>query len=166
MEFLLVLITTLAISVSSGIFPKSKDSNQSEEVKVIQTKEIKPPVAKVQLEESIKEPEPIIEEAKPEPVQIEEASEEKSSWLNIVLYILGIVAVIAAGIYFFIRRENPSSSSTVDTTRREFNEETTTAPLEQESTQEETHPEQQETQPTEVDKEKSPEDNSSDDNNK
>ena len=161
MEFLLVLITTLAISVSSGIFPKSKDSNQSEEVKVIQTKEIKPPVVKAK-------PEPVqTEAAKPEPVQTEATNElnvngEEINWLNIILYALGVVIVIATGIYFFTRREATPLTTAADSGRRDFNEETQPEPP---AAQEETQPEQpeaqEETQSTETN-----EDNSSEDNNK
>ena len=53
------------------------------------------------------------EEAQP----VVEATEEKGiSALNIILYIFGAIAVIAAGIYFFMRRE-PTPQSAADISR-------------------------------------------------
>ena len=37
MELLAAFILSLVVATSGGFFPESKDSNQSEEVKVIQT---------------------------------------------------------------------------------------------------------------------------------
>tara|TARA_A100001015_G_scaffold168475_1_gene187279 strand:+ start:17 stop:538 length:522 start_codon:yes stop_codon:yes gene_type:complete len=65
------------------------------------------------------------QDAKPEEEEVtpvteettEAADEEKGiSMLNIILYILGAIAVIAAGIYFFMRRE-PSTQSAADIAR-------------------------------------------------
>mgnify|MGYP005697861437 CR=1 FL=1 len=59
------------------------------------------------------------QDAKPEEEEVtpvaeettEAAEEEKGiSMLNIILYILGAIAVIAAGIYFFMRREPEAQS--------------------------------------------------------
>ena len=41
-----------------------------------------------------------------------------SGWLNIIIYILGAIAVIAAGIYFFMRRE-PEPQTAADIGRQQ-----------------------------------------------
>ena len=62
------------------------------------------------------------EEAQPVVEETEEATEEKGiSALNIILYILGAIAVIAAGIYFFMRRE-PTPQSAADIGRAQSQE--------------------------------------------
>ena len=64
------------------------------------------------------------EEAQPVVEETEEATEEKGiSALNIILYILGAIAVIAAGIYFFMRRE-PTPQSAADIARSQSQEPT------------------------------------------
>ena len=69
-----------------------------------------------------------------------EANEEKGiSMLNIILYILGVISVIAAAIYFFMRREPAQSAA--DIAREQASSEPTSKPE-----QEETHLEP-ETQP-------------------
>ena len=82
------------------------------------------------------------QDAKPEeevitPTQEEttETNEDKGlSMLNIILYILGAIAVIAAGIYFFMRRE-PQSAAEI---ARSQSREPTPEPQEEHPTQEET----------------------------
>ena len=70
---------------------------------------------------SVKEQE---QEAKPEEPELEsteedtELEEEGTSWLNLILYILGAIAVIAAGAYFFMRRE-PEAQSAADVGRQQ-----------------------------------------------
>jgi flagellar basal body-associated protein FliL len=86
------------------------------------------------------------QDAKPEeeeitPAQEEtvEASEDKGlSMLNIILYILGAIAVIAAGIYFFMRREPVQSAADI---ARSQSQDSTPEPLEEQPVQEETYSE-------------------------
>ena len=59
--------------------------------------------------------------------------------VNILLYILGAIAVIAAGIYFFMRRE-PSTQSAADIARAQSQQDPTPEPQE-EPAQEETYSE-------------------------
>ena len=114
------------------------------------------------VQEPVKEPEPQQEEpkekvnteqaqeqeAKPEEEEITpvveksaEANEDKGiSVLNIILYIMGAIAVIAAGIYFFMRREPTQSAA--DIARKQTSSEPTPEPQE-ETAQEE--PAQEET---------------------
>ena len=47
--------------------------------------------------------------------------------INILLYILGAIAVIAAGIYFFMRRE-PSTQSAADIARAQTQQDPTPEP--------------------------------------
>ncbi|MBT5781582.1 MAG: hypothetical protein HOI03_00290, partial [Candidatus Marinimicrobia bacterium] len=60
------------------------------------------------------------------------------SMLNIILYILGAIAVIAAGIYFFMRREPDQSAADI---ARSQSQESTPEPQEEQTTQEETYSE-------------------------
>ena len=84
------------------------------------------------------------QDAKPEeevitPTQEEatEANEDKGlSMLNIILYILGAIAVIAAGIYFFMRREPEQSAADI---ARSQSQESTPEPQEEQPAQEETY---------------------------
>jgi uncharacterized protein HemX len=86
------------------------------------------------------------QDAKPEeeiitPTQDEttEANEDKGlSMLNIILYILGAIAVIAAGIYFFMRREPEQSAADI---ARSQSQEPTPKPQEEQPAQEETYSE-------------------------
>jgi len=64
--------------------------------------------------------------------------------VNILLYILGAIAVIAAGIYFFMRRE-PTPKSAADIARAQSQQDPTPE-LQEEPAQEETYSEP-ETQP-------------------
>ena len=66
--------------------------------------------------------------------------------LNIILYILGAIAVIAAGIYFFMRREPDQSAADI---ARSQSQESTPEPQEEQPAQEETYsePESQTEQP-------------------
>ena len=50
--------------------------------------------------------------------------------VNILLYILGAIAVIAAGIYFFMRRE-PSTQSAADIARAQSQKDPTPEPQEE-----------------------------------
>ena len=87
--------------------------------------------------------------------------------VNILLYILGAIAVIAAGIYFFMRRE-PATKSAADIARAQSQQNPTLEPQE-EPTKEETYsepetqsePEQpvQEETPTETNEEESQSEN-------
>ena len=149
MELLAALIISLVVASTGGFLPESKNNNQSKKIKVIQTQEIKTPVAEVK-------PEPVQKvEVKPEPVQ------EETSWFNIVLYMLGAFVIIATGIYFFVRGKNVTSINQVDARKQEFNEEKIPELQEQQEPQQEPQQEQQEVQTDEITK-----DNSSDDNNK
>ena len=58
--------------------------------------------------------------------------------LNIILYILGAIAVIAAGIYFFMRREPEQSAADI---ARSQSQESTPEPQEEQPAQEETYSE-------------------------
>jgi len=86
------------------------------------------------------------QDAKPEeevitPTQEETtgSSEDKGlSMLNIILYILGAIAVIAAGIYFFMRREPDQSAADI---ARSQSQESTPEPQEEQPAQEETYSE-------------------------
>ena len=78
-----------------------------------------------------------------------EEEKEGLSIVNIMLYILGAIAVIAAGIYFFMRRE-PAPQSAADIARAQSQEPTPEPQSEPEQpVQEETPTEttQEETQP-------------------
>ena len=82
-----------------------------------------------------------------QPRRIEEANEGKGiSMLNIILYILGAIAVIAAGIYFFMRRETTHSAA--DVAREQTSSEPTPEPQQEESVQEESYSEPEPDQPT------------------
>ena len=85
------------------------------------------------------------QDAKPEeeeitPAQEEEATEANEdkgiSMLNIILYILGAIAVIAAGIYFFMRRDPEQSAADI---ARSQSQEPTPGPQEEQPAQEETY---------------------------
>ena len=79
------------------------------------------------------------EEITPTQEEATEANEDKGiSMLNIILYILGAIAVIAAGIYFFMRREPDQSAADI---ARSQSQESTPEPQEEQSTQEETYSE-------------------------
>ena len=58
--------------------------------------------------------------------------------LNIILYILGAIAVIAAGIYFFMRREPAQSAADI---ARSQSQDSTPEPREEQPAQEETYSE-------------------------
>ena len=170
MELLAAFILSLVVATSGGFFPESKDSNQSEEVKVIQTKEV----------------EPLVAEIKPEPIQKEEVKPEltqkETSWFNIILYALGAFAVAAVGIYFFTRGKTLPPANQVGTRKQEYNEgripaeqeqqeaqeEIKSEPQEQQEAQEEIKSEPQEQQETQEENRtvETTEDNSSDSNNK
>ena len=69
------------------------------------------------------------EEITPTQEETTEASEDKGlSMLNIILYILGAIAVIAAGIYFFMRREPEQSAADI---ARSQSQESTPEPQEE-----------------------------------
>mgnify|MGYP005653342123 FL=1 len=92
-----------------------------------------------------------------------EEEKEGLSIVNIMLYILGAIAVIAAGIYFFMRRE-PSPQSAADIARAQSQEPTPEPqPEPEQPVQEETPTEttQEETQPENNDQSS----NSDDENN-
>merc|ERR1711965_511071 len=79
------------------------------------------------------------EEITPSQEETTEASEDKGlSMLNIILYILGAIAVIAAGIYFFMRREPEQSAADI---ARSQSKDSTPDPQEEQPAQEETYSE-------------------------
>ena len=158
MEFLVILFMGAIIATTNVILPEPKDNNQLEEAKVVQTKNIESPVVKVKPEELVKKPELVKEEVKPVPIQ-----KEETSWLNIILYVIGVVAAIAAGIYFFVRNKTTLPINVADATKREFDDGTTPTSIEQQETQQET---QEETQSNKTTEEKPSKDDSSDNNNK
>ena len=66
--------------------------------------------------------------------------------LNIILYVLGAIAVLAAGVYFFMRREPVQSAA--DVAREQTSSEPTSELEQEEPTQEETSSESEPEQPT------------------
>ena len=102
-----------------------------------QTEEPKEEVNSEQTQEQDAKPEE--EEITPAQEKTVEASEDKGlSMLNIILYILGAIAVIAAGIYFFMRREPERSA---DDIARSQSQESTPELQEEQPVQEETYSE-------------------------
>ena len=82
-----------------------------------------------------------------------EEEKEGLSIVNIMLYILGAIAVIAAGIYFFMRRE-PNPQTAADIARAQSQEPTPEPqPKPEQPVQDETPTEttQEETQPENID---------------
>ena len=87
-----------------------------------------------------------IQDAKPEEEEViltqeetTEVNEDKGiSMLNIILYILGAIAVIAGGIYFFMRRESGQSAADI---ARSQSQESSPEPQVEEPSQEETYSE-------------------------
>ena len=76
-----------------------------------------------------------------------EEDKEGLSIVNIMLYILGAIAVIAAGIYFFMRRE-PAPQSAADIARAQSQKPTSEPqeePLQEETPSEPEQPVQEET---------------------
>ena len=191
MDLIIVLAIGAIVAVTGGISPISKDNDVTEEVKVIETKEIKIPEP---IPEPAKEPEPEPEpeptpepakdpepEPAPEPAKDPEPEEPKEeinkqqtqeqdakpeeeetklaqevtaaeneekglSMLNIILYILGAIAVIAGGIYFFMRREPAENAA--DIARTKTSSEPTPEPQQEEPVQEETYSKPEPEQPT------------------
>jgi uncharacterized protein HemX len=106
--------------------PEPQQDEPKEEVNTEQTQEQE---AKPEEEEEIT---PVVEESA-------EANEDKGiSMLNIILYILGAIAVIAGGIYFFMRREPEQSAADI---ARSQSQESTPEPKEEQPAQEETYSE-------------------------
>jgi len=99
-----------------------------------------------ELKEEVNAGETQEQDAKPEeevitPTQEEttESNEDKGlSMFNIILYILGAIAVIAAGIYFFMRREPEQSAADI---ARSQSQDSTPEPQEEQPAQEETYSE-------------------------
>ena len=110
------------------------------------------------------------QDAKPEeeiitPTQDEttEANEDKGlSMLNIILYILGAIAVIAAGIYFFMRREPEQSAADI---ARSQSQEPTPEPQEEQPAQEETQTETTETEENSTSEDTNDQSSNNDDEN-
>ena len=71
-----------------------------------------------------------------------EEEKEGLSIVNIMLYILGAIAVIAAGIYFFMRRE-PSPQSAADIARAQSQKPEPEQPIQEETPTETTQDEPQ-----------------------
>ena len=126
--------------------------------------------------EPAKEPEPTEEinqnqvkeeEAKPEEPEIEpseddtELEEEGTGWLNILLYILGAIAVIAAGVYFFMRRD-PEPKTAADLGRQESSQQSDPEPT---PTTEPEQPIQEETPTQTTEEDPQPENNDQSSNN-
>ena len=112
-------------------------------------------------------------EAKPEdpelkPEQEESETEEKGTgWLNIILYVLGAIAVIAAGVYFFMRRE-PESQTAADIARAQSQEPTPEPqeePVQEEAPSEPEQPVQEETQTETTEEQPQSENNDQSSNN-
>ena len=159
MDLILIIAIGAIVAVTGVINPNKQDP---EEVAKASETQVTTPVVKEPepVPEPTPAPEPEPEEpkeevnseqakeqdAKPEeeeitPAQEEtvEASEDKGlSMLNIILYILGAIAVIAAGIYFFMRREPVQSAADI---ARSQSQDSTPEPLEEQPVQEETYSE-------------------------
>ena len=140
MELVVVLVFGLFVATSDGEVFSSNKNSQSQEVSVVQ-------------------PEPV----QPEPVQPEKASElnidineEGTSWINIILYILGAIAVIVSGMYFFTRKQSTSPLSATESSRQEFTDRKTTTQQEQERSQEERQLEPQEQEPPQEERQLEP----------
>ena len=94
------------------------------------------------------------QDAKPEEPELEpteedtKLDEEGTNWLNIILYILGAIAVIAAGVYFFMRRD-PEPKTAADLGRQESNQQPEPTPDPTPTPEPEQQPVQEET-PTET----------------
>ena len=115
MDLITVIIIGAIVAVTGVINPKTKSPDEV----------AKAPETQVST--------PVVEET-------EDATEEKGiSALNIILYILGAIAAIAAAAYFFMRRE-PEAKSAADIARAQSQAEPTPEPQE-ESVQEETYSE-------------------------
>jgi uncharacterized protein HemX len=85
------------------------------------------------------EAKPEEEEVKPIQEEVKDINKETGiSMLNIILYILGVIAVIAAGIYFFMRREPEQSAADI---ARSQSQEPSPEPQEEQPAQEETYSE-------------------------
>ena len=93
------------------------------------------------------------QDSKPEEEEVNLVQEQSTgendkkglSMLNIILYILGAIAVIAAGIYFFMRREPAPSAA--DIARDQSSSESTPEPQQEEPVQKETYSEPEPQQP-------------------
>ena len=161
MDLLAIIIIGAVVAATGVINPKAKDPDEI--AKAPETQVITPVVKEPEPQpepEPTPAPEPEPEEpkeevsteqtqeqdAKPEeevitPTQEETtgSSEDKGlSMLNIILYILGAIAVIAAGIYFFMRREPDQSAADI---ARSQSQESTPEPQEEQPVQEETYSE-------------------------
>ena len=161
MDLLAILIIGAVVAATGVINPKAKDPDEiakAPETQVI-TPVVKEPEPQPEPEPTpAPEPEPEQpkeevsaeqtqeQDAKPEeevitPTQEETtgSSEDKGlSMLNIILYILGAIAVIAAGIYFFMRREPDQSAADI---ARSQSQESTPEPQEEQPAQEGTYSE-------------------------
>jgi len=142
MELILILAVGVIVASTSIISPGPKDINKVEntpKIEVSTPEEPKEEVNSEQTQEQDVKPEEetttIQEEVK------EEFKDEGFSILNIILYILGAISVIAAGIYFFMRRE--SAQSAADIARVQSSTEPTIDPQQEEPAQEKTYSEQE-----------------------
>ena len=159
MDLIAVIIIGAIVAATGVINPNAKDPEEI--AKAPETQVVTPVVKEPEPEpEPTPAPEPEPEQpkeevsaeqtqeqdAKPEeevitPTQEETtgSSEDKGlSMLNIILYILGAIAVIAAGIYFFMRREPDQSAADI---ARSQSQDSTPEPQEEQPTQEETYSE-------------------------
>ena len=118
---------TNQVSVETTI--ETKPPEIKLEPEVVEIKEEKPPEEPQQEvkteeppQEEVKTEEPPQEEVKTE--ELEEVLDEKeTSWLKIILYILGGILIFATGAYFFINRGKASNQTAADIGRQESNQE-------------------------------------------
>ena len=165
MDLITVIIIGVIVAATGVINPKAKDTEevvQAPDTQVL-TPEVKEPEPEPEPEPQKEEPKEEVnaqpnqeQDAKPEEEEVQpvteeatEVTEEKGlSMVNILLYILGAIAVIAAGIYFFMRRE-PTQQSAADIGRAQSEEPTPEPqekPVQEEAPSEPEQPDQEETQ--------------------
>ena len=185
MEILFVFIVSVFVATSGSNLPEVKNSNQSNKAKITLIDKIKSfkVEAKPELVEKVEAKPELVEkvEAKPEePIKDQTGEEiakpvdskEDTSWLNIILYLLGAISLISAGIYFYTRKGKVSSISAVDMSEKESKEqepspqEQEPSPQEQEPSPQEQEPSPQEQEPSPQEQDETQEDNASDDNKK
>ena len=121
-----------------------------EEVKL--TPKVQEPI-KEEVKTLEKKADPIKEEIKSETVkEIDSPDETGTSWLKLVLYIMGPILIIVLGKNLYSRIKNNSlSNKQNDYMRKEFKEKIQPETTEQQPTEEEAQPETTEQQPTEED---------------
>ena len=175
MEILFVFIVSVFVATSGSNLPEVKNSNQSNKAKITLIDKIKSfkVEAKPELVEKVEaKPEEPIKDQTGEEIAKPVDSKEDTSWLNIILYLLGAISLISAGIYFYTRKGKVSSISAVDMSEKESKEqepspqEQEPSPQEQEPSPQEQEPSPQEQEPSPQEQDETQEDNASDDNKK